>query len=370
MGQSNHTTPNMRLLIFACALATGLGMTLDTFHNFNLEHSKTYKSTQEYELRRSIFMNNYNKMLEHNKRYEAGEVTWSQGVHPDMDLTEEEWAAKRLTGLPKPSMKRAMIPSSRVAPDVAEKLSKLGDAPREFDWVSKGAVSSVKDQGQCGSCAAFSAIGAVESCYQIKTGVMDDDLSEQHIVDCAYGHIYNDDEGSWSATGCQGAWPVAYIDWLNNGKKNQEEAGYHYTSGHSGTHYRCRENATNWHEQAHVSDFTNYWFVDELDMEGLVQINPVSTAVQATNNWSWYNGGVLDDSYCCNVADDPYCTYNVNHAILVVGYGHDEASGLDYWLIKNSWGSRWGEDGYVKLKKGTGHCGVGTFEQLIPSCDV
>merc|ERR1712042_288135 len=80
----DHTTPTMRLLIFACALATGLGMTLDTFHNFNLEHSKTYKSSQEYELRRSIFMNNYNKMLEHNKRYEAGEVTWSQGVHPDI----------------------------------------------------------------------------------------------------------------------------------------------------------------------------------------------------------------------------------------------------------------------------------------------
>jgi len=361
----------MRLLIIVFSLETILGMNLDIFETFNLEHSKTYKSMEDFEFRRAIFMTNYNKMLEHNKRYEADEVTWSQGMHPDMDLTEEEWAAKRLKGLSKPNMKRAMIPSSRVAPDVAEKLRKQGNAPKEFNWVSRGAVSSVKDMvlHGCKSDAAFSVIAALESCYKIKTGIMDDDLSEQHIIDCAYGHIYNDDKGSWGAYGCQGSWPVAYMDWLYKGKQNQEEAGYQYT-GHSSSHYHCKENASNWHEQAHVSDFTNYWFVDELDMEDLVQINPVSTAVQATSNWSQYKGGILDDSHCCNAADDPYCFYHVNHAILVVGYGYDKASGLDYWLIKNSWGSRWGEDGYVKLKKGTGHCGVGTFEQLIPSCDV
>jgi len=359
----------MKVLIFACALATGLGMTLDTFHNFNLEHGKTYKSVEEFELRRSIFQANFDKMMEHNKRYEAGEVSWYQKVHPDMDLTEEEWSAKRLTGLP-PSldMRNGKMPSSRVAPDVAEKLSKLGDTPKEFDWVSKGAVSSVKDQGHCGSCAAFSAMGAVESCYQILTGQMQDDLSEQHIVDCAYGHVYNDKQGSWGASGCNGAWPVTYIDWLIKGKQNQQEAGYKYTSGQSGKVGKCSEKADNWYETAQVTDMSNFWYAHELDMEKLIQINPVSTAVQATSHWSSYGGGVLEDSFCCNAIHNPFCSYRVNHAVLVVGYGHDEESGLDYWLIKNSWGTRWGESGFIKLKKGTGHCGVGAKEQLVPTC--
>merc|ERR1712055_555438 len=138
-----------------------------------------------------------------------------------------------------------------------------------------------------------------------------------------------------------------------------DEVGYKYTSGGSGTHYHCRENTTNWHEAAKVTGMSNFWYAEELDMESLIQINPVSTSVQATNDWSYYGGGVLDDRYCCDAATDQNCVYSLNHAVLVVGYGHDEDSGLDYWLIKNSWTARWGEEGYVKLKKGTGHCGVG-----------
>merc|ERR1712055_756220 len=191
----------------------------------------------EYELRRSIFMSNYNQMLEHNKRYAAGEVTWWAKVHPDMDLTEEEWSAKRLGGLPAldPNTKASQ---SKVHPSVTAKLSQLGDNPEEFNWVTKGMVSSVKDQGQCGSCAAFSAIGAIESCYLIQSDEMNVDLSEQHIVDCAYGHTYNDESGSWGASGCNGAWPITYIDWLSR-RNNQDEAGYKYTYGESDSDQPC-----------------------------------------------------------------------------------------------------------------------------------
>merc|ERR1719319_828165 len=103
-----------------------------------------------------------------------------------------------------------------------------------------------------------------------------------------------------------------------------------------------------------VTGFTNKWYTNENDMENMLQINPVVTAVSATNNWGSYGGGVLDDNLCCNAATDSQCVYNLNHAVLVVGYGTQ--GGQDYWLIKNSWGTSWGESGYFKLKRGTGHC--------------
>jgi len=356
----------MKLLIAATLIGACLSSSLDVFRSFNLEHGKTHKSDADYEMRRAIFMKNYNTVLEHNKRYEAGETSWWMKIHPDMDMTEEEWSNKYLGGLPHYDQDTVFSPSV-MDPSHKAKLDQLKEAPKEWNWVDQGKVSSVKDQGQCGSCAAFSVTGSVESCFAILTGEMDDDLSEQHIVDCAYGHIFSDDYGSWSANGCNGAWPVAYTDWLSN-EYNQEEAGYHYTSGSTGTHYNCRAKDDNKHTAAHVTGHTNLWFTEELDMEQMLTINPVNTAVQATNHWSWYGGGVLDDSYCCNAATDSNCVYQLNHAVLVVGYGHDAASGMDYWLIKNSWTKRWGEDGYVKLKKGTGHCGVGALNQNIPTC--
>merc|ERR1719228_1169731 len=88
----------MRLLALLCVLQVGLALGNDVFHGFHQRYSKAYNTAEEFEQRRSIFMENYNKMTEHNKRYEAGEVTWWQQVHEDMDLTDEEWGAKRLSG--------------------------------------------------------------------------------------------------------------------------------------------------------------------------------------------------------------------------------------------------------------------------------
>jgi len=361
----------MRVAIFVVAVQAVVGLHLqDEFHTFNKEFNKLHASATEFELRRSIFMRNYNDMIEHNKRYEAGEESWWQKMTEDMDLTDEEWESKRLAGglgaVPNNAEERIDVNHKTVQ----AKLAKLtaNDDPKEFEWVSKGAVSSVKNQANCGSCAAFSVMASVESCYQILTGEMDDDLSEQHMLDCAYGHVYNDEYGSWSAHGCQGAWPVAYFDWLIKGKQNQEEVGYPYT--HSGSLSHCKPKEDNYHTEAQVTGMQHTWHPEELEMVKLVQINPVSSAVQATRAWSSYGGGVFDDHSCCNQVSWPHtCRNKANHAILVAGYGHDEASGLDYWLIKNSWGSGWGDNGYIKLKKGTGHCAIGYVHQTIPVCE-
>merc|ERR1712058_214819 len=107
-----------------------------------------------------------------------------------------------------------------------------------------GKVSSVKDQGQCGSCAAFAAMGAIEACSAINS-VMADDLSEQHILDCAYGHEFIDAGYVWGADGCDGAWPETYLDWLRSEDTyNQEESAYSYTSGYTGDVTRCNPSSS------------------------------------------------------------------------------------------------------------------------------
>eukprot|EP00088_Acartia_fossae_P061372 TRINITY_DN7376_c0_g1_i2.p1 TRINITY_DN7376_c0_g1~~TRINITY_DN7376_c0_g1_i2.p1 ORF type:complete len:307 (+),score=90.81 TRINITY_DN7376_c0_g1_i2:171-1091(+) len=306
-------------------------------------------------------MNNYEKMLEHNKRYKAGEVSWFMQMHEDMDLTSEEWIAKRVEGLPYYDNTTVFTDTfdERVMKKLAEPREKLGD----FSWIDSGMVSSVKNQAQCGSCAAFAAIGALESCSGISAGSLANDLSEQHILDCAYNHIFSDASGDWGAYGCDGAWPQAYYDWLiMNGEYNQEESAYPYTSGRTGDVGACSPSSNGYNTNFRLTGMQNQWYTKENDMEGLIAINPVVTAVQVTNNWGSYGGGILDDSACCEAAYDSSCVYNLNHAVLVVGYGSN------YWLVKNSWGTSWGEHGFFKIKRGTGHCGIGSLHQTIPVC--
>jgi len=346
----------------ACiAVVAATSAEFSAFHNYAKNFGRSYADMEESSFRRSIFEKNHAKIVEHNKMYEAGQVSWFMKMYEDMDLTEEEFMNKR-TGLP--SITTDFTPVNQLDAVIEAKLAKLGPAPKEWSWVSQGKVSSVKNQAQCGSCAAFAALGAIESCFMINND-MANDLSEQHLLDCAYNHQVTDGDGTWGAYGCDGAWPNAYLDWIQ-GNYNQEEGGYPYTSGRSGDVGSCKPSNNNVHSGSMVTGFTNKWYTEEDSMTQMLQINPVATAVSATSNWGSYGGGVLDDNLCCNAATDSSCVYNLNHAVLVVGYGTE--GGKDYWLIKNSWGSSWGENGFFKLKRGTGHCGVGCLEQAIPSC--
>lgn len=355
---------NMRaFLAFAfigCVVATS--SEFSSFHNYAKNFGKSYADAKEASYRRSIFEQNNAKIVEHNKKYAAGEVTWFMKMYEDMDLTEQEFMHKR-TGLP--SMTADFTPVDQLDSVIEAKVAALGPAPKEWSWVSSGMVSSVKNQAQCGSCAAFAALGAIESCFMINNADKADDLSEQHLLDCAYNHQVTDSDGTWGAFGCDGAWPNAYLDWIQ-GNYNQEESSYPYTSGRSGDVGKCSPSNNGAHQASMVTGFQNKWYTEENDMETMLQINPVVTAVLATNNWGGYGGGVLDDYLCCDAATDSSCVYNLNHAVLVVGYGTE--GGQDYWLIKNSWGKSWGENGFFKLKRGTGHCGVGALEQAVPRC--
>ena len=170
-------------------------------------------------------------------------------------------------------------------------------APEAWDWRDKGYVSPVKDQGSCGSCWAFSTIANLEGLYYKEKGVMVT-MSEQMLVDC-----------DTIDSGCNGGLMENTFTWLkqNGGIMNDEDYPY------KGYKSSCK--------------------------------NPLQT----------YSSGILDktSSQCP--------TSGMNHAVTMVGYGHDDALDKDYWIIKNSWGENWGEDGYFRIRRGTGCCGINCY---------
>jgi len=228
-----------------------------------------------------------------------------------------------------------------------------------FSWVDQGVVTSVKNQRQCGSCTAFAVTGAIESCYAIKSGQVYDDLAEQFLVDCAYG--YSDDDG-FGAEGCSGAWPQAYLHFFKHRTNglHQMESYYPYTA-QDGT---CHATEDGYYQGGTMIDSISYWGTNDDDLKALlVEHGPVVTSLNASP-LSSYNGGIFSSWQCCDAASGfgSSCTDKNNHAVLVVGYGPG------YWLVKNSWGTYFGEDGFFKIKSGTGHCGFGWQVNSVPIC--
>lgn len=351
----------MRSLILLCLV--GLAVATDPFMEFVKLHKKEYKSGAELALRRSIFEANYADITAHNKRYDEGEVTWWRKVTPYSDLTQEEFAAAFSSGLPAYDVDTVM--EDHIDQAYADMLEerRFEAAPDEWNWVQQGGVSSVKNQGQCGSCADFAVVAIIESCFWLQRGVMFDDLSEQHLMDCAYNHYYNDNEGSWGAFGCDGAWPVAYMDWVvnYNSGKIQTESSYPYEA----VTRSCRQSSSGNFNGGTVTGMYNKWNTNEADMKELVYLNPVTTSILASYLGD-YGGGIYNDPRCCEQISDPQCKWNLNHEVTVVGYGRE--SGTDYWLIKNSWDTWFGENGYFKIIRGRGHCGVGSLHYTSAYC--
>jgi len=356
ISQIIRTLDKMRCLLVLGGLI-GLSLAAEPFHQFATQFGKNYGSSRELSMRREIFLSNYQDMLEHNALYEAGKLSWSRKVTEFYDLTHEEFLVAR--GLGMPLYDNTTEFEDIEDPAFMQKLEEVrGKAPDEWSWVAKGGVSSVKNQAQCGSCAAFATVAVIDTCFWSQTGSMFDDLSEQHLMDCANGHFFNDNSGAWGAFGCDGAWPPAYFDWIvnYNGGRLQTESSCPYQAKDK----TCRDSNSGDYSGAHVTGQYNKWDTNEQEMKDLVVISPVTTTILASYLGD-YDKGVYDDSRCCDQATDPNCKYNLNHEVAVVGYGHDASTGKDYWLIKNSWGSWFGENGYFKIKRGTGHCGVGSL---------
>ena len=215
--------------------------------------------------------------------------------------------------------------------------------PDSLDWRDQGAVTPVKNQGQCGSCWAFSTTGAIEGAYQIKTGELKS-FSEQQLVSC------DNKRNGGSDLGCNGGIMDSAFEYIDDNDGLCYEEDYKYTSGTTGKTGSCKKTCV----EDSYSDVSRYVDVmpdsDEALMHALIE-GPVSVAIQADQpKFQMYGSGVLPASDCGDKLD---------HGVLVVGWGTE--NNMKYWIVKNSWGPEWGDDGYIKLEKGvegSGTCGL------------
>ena len=209
--------------------------------------------------------------------------------------------------------------------------------PKEVDWVKQGVVSSVKNQLECGSCWAFSSIGAVEGEWALKNKQLYN-LSEQELVDCS-SYLGN--------MGCGGgSMDEAFQYIIQNGICSNVSYPYNATDG------QCHNQTCT--KKVHIDTYHDVPKDNENQLEKAVAKQPVSVAIQANlQSFQLYKSGIYSD---------PDCSDDLDHGVLAVGYGYDANLGLHYWLIKNSWGTDWGENGYMKMLKGIenpeGQCGI------------
>ena len=216
--------------------------------------------------------------------------------------------------------------------------NKVNDIPEEFDWRSHNAVSSVKNQEQCGSCWAFSSTEAVEGVWAIHNRLLFN-LSEQEMVDCSY-YLGNE--------GCMGGYMTNGFQYvIDNGLCLN--SSYPYTE----TDQNCQN--TTCTDVVILRNYSTVQQNNETILANAVFKQPISVAIQANSqSFQFYGGGIYND---------PNCGYDLDHGVLIVGYGYDKSSDMKYWIVKNSWGSSWGENGYIRILRdysddNRGICGI------------
>ncbi|KAL7631760.1 UNVERIFIED_CONTAM: hypothetical protein RMT77_017941 [Armadillidium vulgare] len=311
------------LSVLVCASAIP-AVDLD-WEEFKTKYNKQY-SLEEDIRRVKIFTENKIKIAEHNKKFNEGIVTFTMGFNKFADMLPEE--TSYLRGY------------KRTSNDLIKEGSFFQAAegvtyPDSVDWRDEGYVTPVKDQGQCGSCWAFSATGSLEGQNFKKTGTLVS-LSEQNLVDCV------------PRCGCyRGGLMIDAFHYVRKNGGIDSEDSYPYIAMNGD----CSYNSSNIGGTCDGFRFTKPFDENAL-LAATATIGPISTAIDASQfSFQFYGGGIYYEEKCSDIALD--------HGVLVVGYGSE--NGKDYWLVKNSWGTEWGIDGYIKMSRNRdNNCGIAT----------
>jgi len=297
------------LVLAAVVSAVSIPEAQNEFVAFVAAYNKNYATTDIL-----YRFNNFKATLDEIERHNAANFTWTKGINEFADMTNEEFMSKVVGN---------GFDASRVVVDHAVMEQKVkGPIPNDVDWRTQGVVSPVKNQGSCGSCWAFGTTGAIESANKIKTGQMVL-LSEQQLVDCA---------GSSGNQGCNGGLPSSAYNWIRtNGICSA--ADYPYTGRDGSCKKTCKP-------VVRISGSTNVGRTEGAHQTAVTQ-QPLSIGIDATTLKN-YKSGIFQGP----------CGTSLNHAVLTVGYTADS------WIIKNSWGTSFGESGFFRFGRNKNLCGM------------
>ncbi|KAM5561241.1 ervatamin-B-like [Rosa sericea] len=308
---------------------------LKTFEQWMAQFGRTYDDTAEKEKRLAILVKN---LLFVNDFNNQGNKTFELSVNFFSDLTNEEFL-RLYTGFQAPNVPLNSSSHHNIKSFSYQDLSET-DVPTRIDWREEGAVTPVKEQGQCSSCWAFSAVATIEGITKIKSNQLIS-LSEQQLVDCNRDQINK---------GCGGGNMEDAFKYINENGGITSEENYIY----KGTDETCDTTKTT----EYAAKITGYEMVppnSENDLLKAVAKQPVSVAIDADGDeFRAYASGVFSGN----------CGTNLTHAVTIVGYGTAE-EGTNYWLVKNSWGENWGEKGYMRILRNAGPpeglCGIAMY---------
>jgi cathepsin L len=293
------------------------------FQNFQAKYEKNYIDS-EVQYRYTIFKSN----LDFVNNWDAKSRGFQVKMNSFGDLTVQEFS-RIYNGLniTKKTDKRAYVQGTKPA------------LPKDavVDWRTKGAVTGIKDQGQCGSCWSFSATGSMEGAYFLSTGNLVS-LSEQNLIDCST---------SQGNEGCNGGLMDQAFQYVIQNSGIDTEASYPYTASGPNS---CQYDVSNL--GAKISAYADVSSGDEGALQSAANNQPISVAIDASHSsFQFYSSGVYSEPACSST--------QLDHGVLVVGYGTE--SGSAYWIVKNSWGTSWGDNGYILMSRNNGNnCGIAT----------